>query len=332
IVLTIVGNRMEHSHDKAAIEDALTLLRRRLCDSSSLELLLPHAAENYSKLQYLLSNTVTTTCNNSVLLLGPRGCGKSMVLERVLKALQHQHPDMISIVRLNGLLHSDDRCALKEIAKQLCLEHQLTFSKTASFDENSQFMNAMLRECALAHKAVIFILDEFDLFAQGKQRLLYNLLDAMQSILSQAAVVGISCRLDADQLLEKRVRSRFSHRKLLFSPPSTEDLQRLLEHALVLPTDSTFPNVDYAARFNTQLFVTKVGTSVVLSATPRNSFAMDVLRGSIWSAQLPPRLILPSLVIPKPPPNSIIGSRMGPFAVIDDDVVGSSSPSFTTLA
>lgn len=31
---------------------------------------------------------------------------------------------------------------------------------------------------------------------------------------------------DADQLLEKRVRSRFSHRKLLFLPPSKEDIQR----------------------------------------------------------------------------------------------------------
>lgn len=31
---------------------------------------------------------------------------------------------------------------------------------------------------------------------------------------------------DADQLLEKRVKSRFSHRKLLFLPPSEEDIYR----------------------------------------------------------------------------------------------------------
>jgi hypothetical protein len=36
--------------------------------------------------------------------------------------------------------------------------------------------------------------------------------------------VGLSCRLDADQLLEKRVRSRFSNRKLLFLPLSFEDV------------------------------------------------------------------------------------------------------------
>jgi len=36
----------------------------------------------------------------------------------------------------------------------------------------------------------------------------------------------IFCVQDADQLLEKRVRSRFSHRKLLFLPPSKGDIER----------------------------------------------------------------------------------------------------------
>ncbi|PWA50883.1 dynamin central domain-containing protein [Artemisia annua] len=159
------------------------------------------------KLKFIVSSSVTEACNNSILLLGPRGCGKIAI-------------------KLNGLLHCDDNCAIKEIARQLCIEHELMFSKMASFDDNSQFMIDMLRECGLAHKTVIFVLDEFDLFAQGKQRLLYSLLDAMQSVSSQAVVIGVSCRLDADQLLEKRVRSRFSHRKLLFLPPQKEDLQR----------------------------------------------------------------------------------------------------------
>ncbi|WJX64865.1 origin recognition complex subunit 4 [Trifolium repens] len=54
---------------------------------------------------------------------------------------------------------------------------------------------------------------------------------------------------DADQLLEKRVRSRFSHRNLLFLPPSIEDLQRLLAHILTLPIDLGLPH-DYTVEFN----------------------------------------------------------------------------------
>ncbi|GJZ91700.1 origin of replication complex subunit 4 [Tanacetum coccineum] len=57
---------------------------------------------------------------------------------------------------------------------------------------------------------------------------------------------------DADQLLEKRVRSRFSHRKLLFLPPQKEDLQRLSKHILSLPTDSSLPP-DYVPEFNSRI-------------------------------------------------------------------------------
>ncbi|TYI99229.1 hypothetical protein E1A91_A13G001900v1 [Gossypium mustelinum] len=234
-------------------EKALNLLRSRLSDPNFIFRPLSDSPDsNYSKLKFIISTSVTEACNNSILLLGPRGSGKVAVLELVLSDLLQQYPEAISVIRLNGLLHSDDNCALKEIARQLCMEHQLLFSKVASFDDNSQFMIAMLRECGLAHKTIIFVLDEFDFFAQGKQRLLYSLLDAMQSVNSQAVVIGVSCRLDVDQLLEKRVRSRFSHRKLLFLSPSKEDTERFMEHILSLPMDSSLPH-NYAAEFNGRL-------------------------------------------------------------------------------
>lgn len=43
---------------------------------------------------------------------------------------------------------------------------------------------------------IIFILEEFDLFAQQpKQALLYNLFDAAQSAQSPMSVIGLTCRL-----------------------------------------------------------------------------------------------------------------------------------------
>ncbi|KAH7860699.1 hypothetical protein Vadar_016946 [Vaccinium darrowii] len=234
-------------------KEALILLRNRLCNPRFVFAPFSLSPDsNYSKLKFIVSSSVTEASNNSALLLGPRGCGKNAVLELVIEDMLKEYPDTVSVIKLNGLLHSDDNCALKEIARQLCMEHQLLFSKMASFDDNTQFMISMLKECGLAHKTVIFVLDEFDSFAQGKQRLLYSLLDAMQSLTSQAVVIGVSCRLDADQLLEKRVRSRFSHRKLLFLPPSKEDLLRILKHILELPTDSSLPH-DYVAEFNSSL-------------------------------------------------------------------------------
>lgn len=198
----------------------------------------------------------------------------------VLDDLKKDHPDAISVIRLNGMLHSDDNCATKEIARQLCLEHQLSFSKMASSDDNTEFMIDMLRECGLAHKTIIFVLEEFDLFAQGKQRLLYSLLDAMQSLTSQAVVIGVSCRLDADQLLEKRVRSRFSHRKLLFVPSSVDSLQRLMEHLLALPEDSPLPTKyvrEYNARI-TSIFNDKKFKGILSSLTDADATTSHILR------------------------------------------------------
>ncbi|KAB8082964.1 hypothetical protein EE612_005000, partial [Oryza sativa] len=305
---------------------AQAVLRGRLCDQAVVHSALRSSPDtNYSKLKYLVASSVSEACNNSVLLLGPRGCGKAAVrfsflvyssaplsavfsdagvvfdemcqwaiydftlwvvsawtevVDMVLDDLKKDHPDAISVIRLNGMLHSDDNCATKEIARQLCLEHQLSFSKMASSDDNTEFMIDMLRECGLAHKTIIFVLEEFDLFAQGKQRLLYSLLDAMQSLTSQAVVIGVSCRLDADQLLEKRVRSRFSHRKLLFVPSSVDSLQRLMEHLLALPEDSPLPTKyvrEYNARI-TSIFNDKKFKGILSSLTDADATTSHILR------------------------------------------------------
>ncbi|GJM93547.1 hypothetical protein PR202_ga10111 [Eleusine coracana subsp. coracana] len=238
---------------------AQAVLRARLCDPSFVHSALRSSPDtNYSKLKYLVASSVSEACNNSVLLLGPRGCGKAAVVDMVLDDLKEEHPDAISVIRLNGMLHSDDNCAVKVSTSKRIRNCQAALSRAstiifkngrysvsyffndvsfcylfqwsllfqASSDDNTEFIIDILRECGLAHKTIIFLLEEFDLFAQGKQRLLYSLLDAMQSLTSQAIVIGVSCRLDADQLLEKRVRSRFSHRKLLFVPSSVDNIER----------------------------------------------------------------------------------------------------------
>lgn len=68
-------------------------------------------------------------------------------------------------------------------------------------------------------KSIVLILDEFDLFAYHKnQSLLYNLFDIAQSRQNPLCVVGLTCRLDIVELLEKRVKSRYSHRAILTFP------------------------------------------------------------------------------------------------------------------
>jgi origin recognition complex subunit 4 len=56
-------------------------------------------------------------------------------------------------------------------------------------------------------------LDEFDLFtSHPRQTLLYNLFDIAQARKAPIAVLGLTTKIDVVERLEKRVKSRFSHR------------------------------------------------------------------------------------------------------------------------
>ncbi|KAG7502205.1 origin recognition complex subunit 4 [Solea senegalensis] len=235
-----------------SITQVQSMLRERLCNQR-----LPDKPEGteaqHKHLLELLRRTAIHGESNSVLIVGPRGAGKTMLLKCVLRDLLEDKEAQKSLlqVHLNGLLQTDDRIALKEITRQLHLENVVGDKVFGSFAENLAFLlEALKKGDRSSSRPVLFILDEFDLFAHHKnQTLLYNLLDVSQSAQAPIAVVGITCRLDVLELLEKRVKSRFSHRQihLLSSLTFTQYLQRV-QSQLSLPQD--FPDVKFAQDWN----------------------------------------------------------------------------------
>ncbi|KAI7897866.1 origin recognition complex subunit 4 C-terminus-domain-containing protein [Cokeromyces recurvatus] len=181
-----------------------------------------HGLDNeYNTLYKLLKQTITAGESNSCLLIGNRGTGKTALVRTVLRDLQKSYKEFC-IVRLNGLTETNDRLALNEIARQLVKEQKEHAEHTfTSFADSFDYLLSLLKSGDKASLPVIFILDEFDLFAQHpKQALLYNLFDAAQSAQNPMAVIGLTCRLDTLDLLEKRVKSRFSHRQIYLFPSS----------------------------------------------------------------------------------------------------------------
>lgn len=137
------------------------------------------------------------------------------------------------MVRLHGLIHTDDRLALKGITSQMQLENVVDGKVFGSFAENLAFLLACLKSGEKnVSKSVIFVLDEFDLFCfHHNQTLLYNLFDVSQSAQTPICVLGVTCRLDVVELLEKRVKSRFSHRQIFLFPGNCGE-NSLLEQRL----------------------------------------------------------------------------------------------------
>ena len=168
---------------------------------------------------------MTTGGSNSVLLLGPRGAGKTSLVDLVLQKAKKESEVFKKdglIVKLHGLVETDDKLALKQIARQLKLENVGDGDRVfGSFAEHLEFLLSSLRSGDRHSKPVVFVLEEFHLFcSHHNQTLLYNLFDVAQSKATPMVVIGISPELDVLESLEKRVRSRFNHRQIDMFPPT----------------------------------------------------------------------------------------------------------------
>jgi len=214
--------------------------------------------EQYNTLYDMCKKTIETGESNSTLLIGNRGCGKTMIVNKLIENLNKEFNNdkqTFLTVRLNGLIQSDDRLALKEMIYQLSQEEAMENLNTTSFSEILSYLLNVLSIGTKTSKPVIIILDEFDLFTQhNKQTLLYNLFDIAQSNQNPIVVIGLTCQLNVVELLEKRVKSRYSHRQILCFPPlEIENFEKIIINALKIPENSISINKNYIKNFNKEI-------------------------------------------------------------------------------
>lgn len=232
--------------DIPKFEQHLRALQRVLLDRCTGRRRIPlrDQEEAYDKTFQLVEQTVLSGEGNSMLVIGARGCGKTTVstwriyslrgrthtnarvqmVDSVLSDLSREHKNEFHVVRLNGFIHTDDKLALKDIWRQLGKEMEVEddlIRKTNNYADTLASLLALLSHPSeitethegITSKSVVFIIDEFDLFAtHARQTLLYNLFDIAQSRKAPIAVLGLTNRIDVVESLEKRVKSRFSHR------------------------------------------------------------------------------------------------------------------------
>ncbi|KAM3511496.1 hypothetical protein MY11210_004854 [Beauveria gryllotalpidicola] len=184
--------------------------------------------EASDKVRQLIEQTVLAGEGNSMLLIGPRGSGKTTLVENTISDLSQEHGQDFHVVRLNGFIHTDDKLALGEIWRQLGKEMKVDddLLTRSSYADTMASLLALLshpseilgQDAGVTSQAVVFVMDEFDMFAtHPRQTLLYNLFDIAQSRKAPIAVLGCTTRMDVVEMLEKRVKSRFSHRYVYLS-------------------------------------------------------------------------------------------------------------------
>lgn len=220
----------EETFSAATLRSIQSVILQKLTGKRPIRLI--NLDEEYSKISSLITQTITAGESNSMLVIGARGSGKTAILNQVLREQAEKHSEDFHVVRLNGFIHTDDRMALREIWRQLGREMDME-DETGSSKNLADTLATLLAllshpteqgrdDYGLITKSVIFILDEFELFASHpRQMLLYNLFDIVQSRKAPIAVIGLTNRIDVAETLEKRVKSRFSHRYVYLSPPKS---------------------------------------------------------------------------------------------------------------
>ncbi|KAK5648447.1 hypothetical protein RI129_003339 [Pyrocoelia pectoralis] len=211
-----------------------------------------------SQILNLLKDSIYAGESNSALLLGLRSVGKTLLVNNILEELKDESFEKNAIlVHLNGLIHTDDRLALKAITTQMNLDNAVDGKVFGSFAENLAFLLACLKSGSKeTTKSIIFILEEFHLFcAHHNQTLLYNLFDVSQSAQTPICVLGITFQLEIIESLEKRVKSRFSHRQIFLSHKEDDQvveidirLKRVRDLLRLKPTSRLTKN--YVASWN----------------------------------------------------------------------------------
>jgi origin recognition complex subunit 4 len=164
------------------------------------------------------------------------------------------------IIRLSGHVQHNDRLALREIARQLSKQTGRSFDIEAEVDDVDDellhvtgtsdsaiplpppsHLPTLISALPTLARPTVLVLESFDLFAiHGRQALLYCLLDTAQSCRAGEenrgiAVIGVTTRVDTINLLEKRVKSRFSGRMFRTAGPDRlDDWMSIARNALTV--------------------------------------------------------------------------------------------------
>ncbi|KAK4933836.1 origin recognition complex subunit 4, partial [Elasticomyces elasticus] len=205
--------------------------------------------DEYHKVRQIVEHTIAAGEGNSMLVIGARGSGKTALVNKVLREEALQHGADFHVVRLSGFIHTDDKLALREIWRQLGREMEIGDDGAArNYADTLSSLIALLSHLPDAEegsnqvaKSVIFVLDGFELFTtHPRQTLLYNLFDIAQSSKAPIAVLGLTARFDVAESLEKRVKSRFSHRYVHLSLAKSFVMFRDICMAALLLQDHEF--------------------------------------------------------------------------------------------
>jgi Cdc6-like AAA superfamily ATPase len=162
---------------------------------------------------------------------------------------------------------------------------QLGYINKHAHVNHLKFLVSALKDGKGANIPTFLVIQHFDVFAHAsKQTFLYNVLDITASRDAHIAIVGTSTRIDVEELLEKRLKSRFSRRLLLFPRPNYTHAIKALMVAAGVPAKLAAKHPGFAAHWMAKLENTVAHPKFGLANLWRLGINMRLLIGRLLPA------------------------------------------------
>ncbi|CAL9729788.1 origin recognition complex subunit 4 [Monosporozyma unispora] len=219
--------------------------------------------DTHNEISRILKQSIIQKESHSVITVGPRNSFKSFLINHELNLLSEEYQNQFITIKLNGFIHSEN-AAINGIATQLEAQLQRLHGSTPNekdetegenfvddeeqeestnissgsltevFEKILRLLDSASREKVSTSEddasettkiTVVFVFDEIDTFAGPvRQTLLYNLFDMVEHARVPVCIFGNTTKLNILELLEKRVKSRFSQRIIYM--PQINDLDK----------------------------------------------------------------------------------------------------------
>ncbi|CDW89844.1 UNKNOWN [Stylonychia lemnae] len=187
----------------------------------------------YDQVMDILYRSYSQGDNNSFLLLSRTKQTLHSFISQIssditIKLKSNNQENNLKIIRVNSILSNTEAKILMKLSESLNLKHasqafhsfEMMEHIKQYFDENQNI-------------SVCFILEDIDYYVENtKQVLLYKILDMFGYLKIKFVFIATSVKLDIADSFEKRIKSRFSHRMILFYEQTIEKFINCLSESI----------------------------------------------------------------------------------------------------
>lgn len=176
----------------------------------------------YLQFEEIIENTKLNGASDIILSYGNNNYVLKVFLDELLKKKANLNDISYTTITFNGYIHTTEENVLKTLCNKLNIQSRSGFDSYQK-ELQAHFEKTTLDKDGRPHLIVIYYENFEHLMKKKKQILLYTLLELI-SHSSNIILIGFTNNYNLIDLMEKRIRSRFSQKTVFITVPKIDDV------------------------------------------------------------------------------------------------------------